>query len=271
MLLPKKRLGQNFLRDENIARKIVASLQLRHEDAVVEIGSGNGALTKHLAGSGSTVIGIELDEHAVDLLREQLPHSVRIIQADVLTVDLRKELRRVRTPLRIVGNIPYYITSDILFWLFRYSDLVGSATLMLQLEVARRLVAPCRTKEYGILSVFTRYYAEPEILFKVSRNSFHPVPKVDSAVVQLTFRRNPAACNRPLFANIVRATFGTRRKTLRNGLRTLGFTDNQLAQVPHDLGRRPETLTAEEYVGLTRQLEPFAELLKLPFPAHSND
>lgn len=256
MLAPKKSLGQNFLRDENVARKIVETLRLRSSDAVVEIGPGQGALTKHLCAATPRVIGIEIDDRAIAVLRETLGSGVELIHSDVLKLSPEDLARQVGGRIRIVGNIPYSITSNILFWLFDGRGALEDATLMVQLEVARRLVARPRTKEYGILSVFTQFYSKPELLFKVSRNSFYPKPEVDSAVIRFEFPTTLPPCNETLFRSVVRSTFGKRRKTLRNGLRYMGFSDHQLEGVAFDLKRRPESLSLQEFLTLTRLLEP---------------
>jgi 16S rRNA (adenine1518-N6/adenine1519-N6)-dimethyltransferase len=259
MLPPKKSLGQNFLRDDNVARNIVESLHLRSDDTTVEIGPGGGALTKLLQGRCSRVIAIEVDQRAVKVLQETFGDSIELVHADVRSVSLGEFTRRRKGRLRVVGNIPYNITSEILFWLFDQYDVIEDATLMLQLEVARRFVARTATKEYGILSVFLQYYTEPELLFKVSRNSFYPKPTVDSAVVRLRFKHQLPSCNMELFRAIVRGTFWNRRKTLRNGLRYLGFTDDQLNCSAIDLSRRPESLTLREFLDLTADLDRFSE------------
>jgi 16S rRNA (adenine1518-N6/adenine1519-N6)-dimethyltransferase len=257
MLPPKKSLGQNYLRDENVARNIVDALNLDADDVVVEIGAGQGALTRYLRDRCSKVIAIEVDARAIEILRDTFGDTVELLHADVRTVSLGEILRRTGRPLRVVGNIPYNITSEILFWLFDHHEAVSDATLMLQLEVARRFVARTSTKDYGILSVFVQYYTEPKLLFKVSRNSFYPKPAVDSAVVQLRFQRNLPECDRGLFTALVRSTFGKRRKTLRNGLRYMGFADAQLNTIPFDLTRRPEQLTLDDFLELARLLQPF--------------
>jgi 16S rRNA (adenine1518-N6/adenine1519-N6)-dimethyltransferase len=258
MLPPKKNLGQNFLRDENVARNIVDSLHVQPDDRVVEIGPGQGALTKYLRNRCARLIAIEIDERAVSLLREMFGASVEILHADVRTVDLSR-LAGTTGRLRVIGNIPYNITSEILFWLFDQHAVIADATLMVQLEVARRFVAPIGTKDYGILAVSVQYYTEPEMLFKVSRNSFYPKPGVDSAIVRLNFRRALAECDKKLLTAIVRSTFGKRRKTLRNGLRYMGFSDAGLDSVSFDLTRRPEQLSLAEFIELTRLLHPFRD------------
>ncbi|HLF20310.1 MAG TPA: 16S rRNA (adenine(1518)-N(6)/adenine(1519)-N(6))-dimethyltransferase RsmA, partial [Bacteroidota bacterium] len=257
MIAPKKSLGQHFLKDENIVRKIIQSLQLKNTDVIVEIGPGRGALTKYLVEQNDHVIGIEVDSGAAGLLRENFGGKLKIIIGDVLKVDLTEFFREQSRKLRVVGNIPYYITSEILFWLFDQKDKLADATLMMQQEVARRLTAKPGSKDYGILSIFTQLYTRADVLFKVSRNSFYPKPNVDSAVVRLDFSSAFPTCNVTLLKNIVRVTFGKRRKTLRNGLRDLGFSDQQLDSIQFDLKKRPEELTLSDFLELTGKLEPY--------------
>jgi len=257
MLPPKKSLGQHFLRDENIARNIVDSLELRPADHLLEIGPGQGALTKHLVGRTAGLTVIEVDERAIHLLRDSFGDAITIVHADVRNVSLADIAREGR--LRVAGNIPYNITSEILFWLFDARGHVEDATLMVQLEVAQRFVARKETKAYGILSIYLQLYARTEMLFKVSRNSFFPRPDVDSAVVRLRFNHDLPPFDETLFRAIVRGTFGKRRKTLRNSLRFMGFTDNQLDGCSLDLSRRPENLEVEDFLELTRQLKKLPE------------
>ena len=265
MIAPKKSLGQHFLRDENVVRKIVESLRLKSTDVIVEIGPGKGALTKHLLQHSDNVIGIEIDSKAIDLLRETSGNEFRIIHEDVLNVRLVRLLRGENKKLRVVGNIPYYITSEILFWLFEQKQSLADATLMMQLEVAQRLTAKPKSKDFGILSIFTQLYAKPEVLFKVSRNCFFPKPNVDSAVVHLDFSTPFPPCNVVLLKNIVRVTFGKRRKTLRNGLKTLGFTNEHLGKLEFDLKKRPEELSLDDFIALSKQLEPYHESAVMKF------
>jgi 16S rRNA (adenine1518-N6/adenine1519-N6)-dimethyltransferase len=252
---PIKSLGQNFLRDENILRKIVESLNLHEGDIVIEIGPGQGALTKHLVDLPITLIGIEVDRRAIDILEQNFGDKMTLYHISVLDANLHTISDKHRKKLRIVGNIPYYLTSEILFWLFDARTVVTDATIMMQLEVAQRLVASPKNKEYGILSVFTQFYTECEMLFKVSRNCFYPKPTVDSAVVRLNFKDQLPQCDEKLFRSIVRATFGKRRKTLRNGLKSLELEDTALDQIPFDLKRRPEDLSVDEFLFLANTLE----------------
>ena len=254
MLKPIKALGQNFLRDENILHKIVESLDLQSDDVVVEIGSGQGALTKHLSEQLVTLVGVEIDERSIRLLQERFGEKLELIHRDVLKVNLAELAQHNGKKVRVVGNIPYYLTSEILFWLFDARTAVTDATLMVQFEVARRLIAPPKNKEYGILSIFTQFYTECEMLFKVSRNCFFPKPEVDSAIVRFKFKEQLPDCDEKLFRSVVRSTFGQRRKTLRNGLKSIGYDDAVLKQIQVDLTRRPEELSVEEFIFLTRNL-----------------
>jgi len=265
MLAPKKSLGQNFLRDENIARKIVESLHALPNDVLLEIGPGQGDLTKFLLERTATVVGIELDTRAAGILRERFGARLVLLEQDVRTVSLEEIASRFGRKPCVVGNIPYYITSEILFWLYDQRAWVRQATLMLQAEVASRLVARTETKAYGTLSVFTQLYADTELLFKVSRNSFHPRPQVDSAVVKLEFGKTELSVDERLLRNVVRRTFGTRRKTLRNGLRMMGFTENQLEEVDIDLAKRPEELSPADFVRVCTLLEPYSTTVSMKF------
>ncbi len=265
MLAPKKSLGQNFLRDENIARKIVDSLEAQQQDVILEIGPGQGDLTKRLLEASSNVVGVEIDPRAARILRERFGDKLILLEQDILAVNLEELSKRFGGTPNVVGNIPYYITSDILFWLFDQRRWVRAATLMMQSEVAARLVAHTESKAYGILSVFAQLYAETRVLFKVSRNSFHPRPQVDSAVVRFEFGKSLAVHDERLFRNVVRRTFGTRRKTMRNSLRMMGFTEDQLNGLDFDFTKRPEELSPDDFVDLTRLLEPFASSLTMKY------
>jgi len=258
-LRPRKSLGQNFLRDERIARKIVDAVAPSSDDVVLEIGPGEGALTKFLVSSGARLILVELDERAIGRLRELYERpGVQVLHQDVLSVDLDALAAAAGTErLRVVGNIPYYITSPILFHVLDNRHRVRDLTMMVQREVARRLAAVPQTKAYGILSVFCQLFADVEILFDVQPGSFHPRPDVTSSVVRLAMLDGPRYVLRDeqFFRGMVRSVFGKRRKTLRNALRYF-VDDDPAAAVPDVsiLQRRPEDLTVEETVELSNVL-----------------
>ena len=258
-LRPRKSLGQNFLRDDRIARKIVDAVHPGPGDVVMEIGPGEGALTRHLATTGAQLVLVELDERAVTKMRELYEGSgVQVLHQDVLTVDLDALAAAMSTErLRVVGNIPYYITSPILFHVLDNRCRVRDLTMMVQKEVARRLAAVPRTKAYGILSVFCQLFADVKVLFDVQPGSFHPRPDVTSSVVRLVMLDGPryALRDEQFFRGMVRSVFGKRRKTLRNALRY--FVDVDPAAAVQDaslLQRRPEDLTLEETVQLSNVL-----------------
>jgi 16S rRNA (adenine1518-N6/adenine1519-N6)-dimethyltransferase len=253
---PKKSLGQNFLHDANVARKIVRAFHLRYGDRVLEIGPGKGALTSLLLLELPRLTAIELDDKLAGQLNAAFGERLTLYNDDVLDVDLHSLALNGHGKFRIVGNIPYNITSPILFWIIDSSDVVADCTLMMQREVAQRLVAKPRSKEYGILSVFAQYYSTPKLLFTVSPQSFYPVPDVTSAIVSLDFEtpRPNRVADDAIFRALVRGTFGKRRKTLRNGLRSLDISATFLDAASTDLDRRPEELSVVEFVALANEL-----------------
>ena len=255
MIIPRKSLGQNFLRDKNISRKIVEALHIQAGETIVEIGPGEGALTELLVGHTAHLTVIEIDARAIELLRDRFGTSLHIVHDDVLNVQLPSLLPEPGVKARVLGNIPYNITSEVLFWLIDQRAMVADATLMMQREVAQRLIARPGTKEYGILSIMTQLYLPPRLLFRVSAGSFFPRPAVESAVVRLNASMPVPEHPDDLFRVLVRGTFGKRRKTLLNGLRFIGFQEADLEHCPLDLGRRPDELSVEEFLQLARFLE----------------
>ena len=259
---PKQSLGQNFLVDDNIARRIVRNLDLSPEDFLLEIGPGRGSLTRHLAGRVHRLLAVEIDGRVVEELREHFAsEKVSIIHGDFLEVSLEKCRQEFGAEkLRIVGNIPYHLTSPILFKLFEEYASVSDCTIMMQHEVARRLTAKPRTKARGILSVFTQFYGEPKLLFDVSPNCFYPKPKVRSTMVRIRFREAlPGALDDEIFRNVVKTTFGKRRKTLRGSLQYLPYHECTVGKIVDELDfpldRRPEELSVAEFVTLTEQIQ----------------
>ena len=264
----RKSLGQNFLIDPAVHARIVASLGLGPEDQVIEIGPGTGLLTKHLlAGALQQLTAFELDDRAVPLLREEFAGEgdrFRVVEQDILTVDLAAMQQAAGRALRVIGNIPYYITSPILFRLIDERAALQDATLLVQWEVAERLTASPRTKAYGIPTVLANFFAETTFLFKVKAGAFRPVPRVDSAVVRLDFSRDhfhrtgtepPAAYDASAFRTMVRGLFAMRRKTIRNNIKALygpelyAQAESSPAIQPY-LGRRAEELTVADFLEL---------------------
>lgn len=254
---PKKSLGQNFLIDENIARKIVASLNLTASDYVFEIGSGTGILTKYLVQHAAKVIAVEIDNHLATQLQEKFSTATNLVllQGDILKLRFDDILSRARR-WKAVANLPYHITSPVLFKLIDQRYFFESATLMVQKEVAQRMVAKASTKVYGILSVFSQYYAETKILFDVSKHVFFPKPEVTSAVVRLDFNQPDLLDEHeaPIFRQIVRGAFNQRRKMLRNSLLAISDIEIDLNKIDFDLTQRPEQLSVSDFVELTKRI-----------------
>ena len=261
---PKRSLGQNFLVDPNVQRRIVESLGASGDDEVLEIGPGRGALTAHLLESGVRLTAVELDDALAEGLREQETDRFRVVHGDVLAVDL-ESLFDDWSETRVLGNIPYNITSPIIFRLLeppRPRDIV----LLVQAEVADRLVAPPGTKTYGALSVGVRAVAEVSRLFAVPRTVFRPVPGVDSALVRITPHRPPRVADEllPELRRLTRATFGWRRKQLGGTLskhpdygHPRDAVEGLLARMGLVPSVRPERLSPEEFVALAEALASF--------------
>lgn len=257
---PRKRLGQHFLSDARILGRIVDALDPRPGETIVEIGPGRGALTDMLAGRAERLIAIEIDRDLAPRLRERYaarPH-VTVVEADVLDVDLGA---LAGEPFALVGNVPYYITTPILFHALR-SPRPRRAVYLVQREVAERIVSPPGSREYGALSVNVQAVARTELLLAVPAGAFHPPPKVESAVIRVTPRATPAigAEREESYRTFVQAAFALRRKQMRRVLRTVrGLSaeaaDDVLGEVGIDAQARPETLSPEEFARLLSVLE----------------
>lgn len=260
---PKRSLGQNFLVDPNTQRRIVDALEAGPDDTVIEIGPGRGALTHHLAERAGRLFAIELDDHLADELTAAFDHQdhVTIIHADALDVDLA---RLVAEPeqLRVIGNIPYNITTPLLFHLLETRPPPAAILLMVQDEVADRIIAEPGNRTYGALSVGTRAAARVDRLFRVGRGAFRPRPDVDSAVLRFVPHHPPLASHDEHdLRSLTRAAFGKRRKQLQKILRTdpdyhLSSDDiaRLQAETGFDLTARPETLSPDEFLRLSRAL-----------------
>ncbi len=265
-LKPKKTLGQHFLLHPHQARRIVAALHLTGEETVVEIGAGLGALTGFLAPAARRVIALERDPELARFLREDLfakTPGIEVIRQDVLEFDFREAYRRAGRPLTVVGNLPYQITSPLLFTLIGESAFIAQAVLMMQQEVGARLLASPGTKDYGILSVLSQYYFRVTRLFQLSPGNFYPPPLVGSVLLRLLPETaDPAALNEALLHRLVKTAFGHRRKTLNNTLvsqaEAFGLSPETmraaLAELNIDLQRRGETLSLREFVEISNKV-----------------
>lgn len=250
----KKTLGQHFLKDQNIARKITDSLLPVTPD-VLEIGPGMGVLTRHLLEQGNfSVKAIDIDRESIDYLHGELPqYRDRIIFGDFLKANLTEWYT---APFSVIGNLPYNISSQIFFRIIENRQLVRQAVCMIQKEVAERITAAHGNKTYGILSVFLQTFYHIEYLFTVSEKVFDPPPKVKSAVIRLTRNsRESLECDENLFFRIVKTGFNQRRKTLRNSLRQILPPEF----VSDDLNLRPEQLSVTDFIRLTQEIEKYQQ------------
>ncbi|HEY6838127.1 MAG TPA: 16S rRNA (adenine(1518)-N(6)/adenine(1519)-N(6))-dimethyltransferase RsmA [Geobacteraceae bacterium] len=269
-LRPKKALGQNFLTDANILQRIVAAVEIGPDDAVLEVGPGRGALTELMAEKAHRLVAVELDRQLVPILRTAflLRPNVEIVEADVLSVDLPHLLtERWGGRWKVAANLPYNISSQVLFRFLDCRAHFSLLVLMFQKEVGDRLLALPGTKEYGILSVFCRLHFDITRVTNVRPGAFHPVPKVDSVVLRFVPLGAPRVDvgDEAFFRRVVKAAFSQRRKTLWNCLRAanLAGSDDTLLAALHqceiDGKRRGETLCLEEFAALARALAPEGE------------
>jgi len=263
-LRTKKRFGQNFLIDRNIVNKILDAADIHEGDPVLEIGPGVGTLTAAIAERGANLIAVEVDRDLIAVLDEVIP-GAEIVNADILSLDLAQfiEDRFGGSKAKVVGNLPYYITSPIITQVLEARERIERLVLMVQKEVAERLQASPGTKDFGSMSVFVQFYAEAEIVSHVSKNVFYPPPEVSSAVVRLTPRPEPPVDvpSEGAFFDVVHCAFGKRRKTLLNSLSdcpALGLSKERIRRALQNAGidpsRRAETLSLEEFARITRSL-----------------
>ena len=249
----KKYLGQHFLMDENIAKKIAETLSYKNYDTVLEIGPGMGVLTKYLIQKEIETFVIEIDSEAVEYLKTHYPRiKDHIIEKDFLKFDLQSIFRDQQ--FAIIGNFPYNISSQIVFKLLELRHQVPEFSGMFQKEVAQRICEKEGSKTYGILSVLTQAFYDAEYLFSVSPSVFNPPPKVNSGVLRLKRRKDfQLECDENLFFKVVKTAFNQRRKTLRNSLKTFNLSDNLKANVI--FGKRPEQLSVAAFIELTQLIQ----------------
>ena len=260
----QKKFGQNFLIDGHVLDKIIAGAGVTKDDMVLEIGPGIGTMTQYLAEAAGKVVAVEIDRNLLPILQETLADydNVKVIHADVLSLDLEKLVKEENggRPIKVVANLPYYITTPIIMALFEQHVPLANVTVMVQKEVAARMKSGPGSKDYGALSLAVQYYAEPYIVANVPCNCFMPRPNVDSAVIRLTRYEEPPVQvkDEKMLFKIIRASFNQRRKTLQNGLNNsseLNFTKDQIAAAIAAAGFSPsvrgEALTLEQFARLT--------------------
>lgn len=263
----QKKFGQNFLIDTHVLDKIIRSAEITKEDMVVEIGPGIGTMTQYLACAAGKVAAIEIDKALIPILEDTLEgyENVQVINDDVLKVDIAKLAKEENggRPIKVVANLPYYITTPIIMGLFENHVPLKSITVMVQKEVADRMQVGPGTKDYGALSLAVQYYAKPYIVANVPPNCFMPRPKVGSAVIRLERYDEPPVQveDEKLMFRIIRASFNQRRKTLANGLKNspeLQFSKEEIEKAIEGIGKsvsvRGEALTLEEFAALSNLL-----------------
>ena len=264
----QKKFGQNFLIDTHVLDKIIQSANITKDDMVLEIGPGIGTMTQYLAQAAGKVIAVEIDKNLIPILEDTLSDydNVTVINEDILKVDIAKlaEEKNGGRPIKVVANLPYYITTPIIMGLFESHVPLESITVMVQKEVADRMQVGPGTKDYGALSLAVQYYAEPYVVANVPPNCFMPRPKVGSAVIRLTkYKDAPIkVTNEKLLFQLIRASFNQRRKTLQNGIKNFGglnFSKEQVAQALEEMelpaSVRGEALTLEQFAQLSNILD----------------
>jgi 16S rRNA (adenine1518-N6/adenine1519-N6)-dimethyltransferase len=249
---PLKKFGQNYLTDPNILRKIVEEIDPTAEDNIIEIGPGLGALTEILLHKVPTITAVEIDNRVGEILRRRFK-GIELITEDFLKTDLNTIYARKDKKLRITGNIPYNLTSPILFRMIENNHIIKDSVLMMQIEVAQRIISKKGTKEYGILSVLLNHFCEIKLCFKVSPNVFNPRPKVWSAVMHFYLKENDMTdLEKKTFIQTVKAAFGNRRKTLKNSLSNSIFKEINFEDSGIDLSLRAEQLAMNDFVVLSK-------------------
>lgn len=256
---PKKYLGQNFLIDKNIQRKIIDTCGLKTSDIVLEVGAGRGELTQFITDKVDKVYALEIDDSLCRGLKDRFKNykNVKIIHQDILKFNLGKYFSDYKDKLKVIGNIPYYITTPIIEHLFKYRNKIEAIFITVQKEVAQRMIAKAGAEGYGSFSCFVQYYTQPKIIFLIKKSCFYPHPKVDSCFVNFTIRQVPIVDlkNEKLFFKIIRAAFGKRRKTLRNSLKgiiSVSKLEKFFIKYNVNANIRPERLTLEDFSNLTK-------------------
>ena len=260
----QKKFGQNFLIDTHVLEKIMNAAQISKDDCVVEVGPGIGTMTQYLAEAAREVAAVEIDSSLIPILKDTLKDwdNVSVINNDILKTDIKKiaDEKNGGKPVKVVANLPYYITTPIIMGLFEKNVPVDSITVMVQKEVADRMQVGPGTKDYGALSLAVQYYAKPEIVANVPPNCFMPRPKVGSAVIRLTRHQNPpvTTLDDKLMFRLIRASFNQRRKTLVNGIRNSGDFSLSKEEIEDVFNRcdlplniRGEALTLEQFARLS--------------------
>ncbi len=260
-LRANKKLGQNFLINEEIINQIIEKADVNKNDTIIEIGPGLGSLTAKLLENANKVIAIELDSNMSNILKERfcLYDNFELIEKDVLKVDLNEIVEKYDS-VKVVANLPYYITTPIIMKLLEEKLKLKSITVMVQKEVGERFCAVPNSKEYGAITISINYYTKPEIIIDVPKENFEPMPEVDSCVIKLDVRNVPPVelKNEKDFFNLIKAGFSQRRKTINNSLASMGISKEKIKNVLEKLGidskLRAENLTMEQFADISNNM-----------------
>ena len=258
----QKKFGQNFLIDTRILEEIIDAAQITKDDFVLEIGPGIGTMTQYLCEAAREVVAVEIDTNLIPILQDTLKEydNVEVLNQDILKVDINKlaHEKNEDRPIKVVANLPYYITTPIIMGLFESHVPIDSITIMVQKEVADRMQVGPGTKDYGALSLAVQYYAKPEIVVNVPPSCFMPQPKVGSAVIRLTRHAKPPVEDEKLMFQVIRGSFNQRRKTLANGLNNYGgiplskeLIQESIEELGVPVNIRGEALTLEQFATLS--------------------
>lgn len=262
---PKKSLGQHFLIDKNIIQKVVKTADIQEDDIILEIGPGLGEMTLELSRRARKIVAVEIDLRFIDILRKKFLDypNIQIIEGDILKIDFFKMAENVGGRLKVVANLPYNISTPLIFRFIEARRCFSNLTLMVQKEVAERIVSNPGTRDYGVLTLFVQMVAIPSIKFFIKRSLFFPPPKVDGAVLQILWRRDKLIKDEDedWFKEVVREVFKYRRKTLINALRNSNIVtppdlDDAIKQAGLDPKKRPEQLSIEDFLKLSEILKP---------------
>lgn len=261
---PKKILGQHFIIDRNILNKIVQVAKIEKEDTVLEIGPGLGEMTIELSKKAKKVIAVEIDFNLIEILKRKFSEysNIELIEGDILQLDFLSLIKNEANPLKVVANLPYQISTPLIFRFIEIRDYISELTLMVQKEVAQRIVSSPGSKDYGPLAIFVQMVSNPSIKFFIKKTIFFPPPKVESAVIQIVWRKEPLVKpeDEKWFKEVVKLVFNYRRKTLINALKNSKIPlpidlDEKMRKANLNPQRRPETMGIEEFVKLAKILK----------------
>jgi 16S rRNA (adenine1518-N6/adenine1519-N6)-dimethyltransferase len=253
IIKPLKKFGQNYLNDPNIITKLIDVLSINYDDSVLEIGPGKGSITAQIVPLVKNFYAIEIDTRVIDDLSIKFK-NLNLINTDVKKIKF-KDLEIV-PPIKIIGNIPFNLTGDILFKLIEEKEIIGDVSFIVSLDIAKRLTAKKQTKEYGALTVIFDYLTSTQLVSKVSKNVFYPKPNIDAAIIHIKFDKiENQNIDRNIFIKVVKASFGNRRKTLINSLRNSIFGNCDFSSIDFQFNKRAEELEVKDFLILTEFLQ----------------